>query len=38
MPTLRVGYINLRGLGGDKGDPVMRLLHSKFEFLFLAET
>lgn len=37
-PALRVGYVNVNGLAVDKWNCVTRLLHSTFDFLFLAET
>ena len=35
---LRVGFVNINGLGGDKWARLVALLNSTFDFLFLAET
>lgn len=36
--TLRVGYVNVQGLSGDKFDICCRLLDTIYDFLFIAET
>jgi hypothetical protein len=37
-PAWRVGYVNINGLADDKWECLTKLLHSTFDFLFLAET
>jgi hypothetical protein len=37
-PAWRVGYVNINGLAEDKWECITKLLHSTFDFLFLAET
>jgi hypothetical protein len=36
--SLRVGYVNVQGLSGDKFDICCRLLDTIYDFLFVAET
>ena len=36
--SLRIGYVNVNGLDQLKWESCLRLLHTSFDFLFLAET
>lgn len=38
MSSLRVGYVNINGLDQMKWAACLKLLHTSFDFLFLAET
>src|ERR1700712_3826847 len=37
-PSVRVGYVNVNGLDQLKWAACLKLLHTSFDFLFLAET